>query len=174
MSKSARGGTTSPPVNAFDAACRALARRCLTVAELQERLKRRYPEEEVASAVGKLREYRYLDDDSLITDYIRDRMRFSPRSAELIEAELQRRGIESDHFRRIFDAEYPEYDEIEVARRAISPQMTLLKKTKAQSRREKALRFLRSRGFSYDVMMEVWEEIQKELKINDDDPTQYF
>ena len=160
------------PPSAFDDACRSLARRRLTEAEIRLRLSRRHPDTEIKEAIRKLREYRYLDDDALIADYARDRMLHSPRSAELIEAELERRGIEPDHFRRIFEAEFPNYNEREVARRALRQHSRAIlsgsKKATPQAQRERALRFLRSRGFSYEAMLEAWEEFRQQKKMAED------
>lgn len=157
----ARGGSRAVPRTAFDDACRALGRRRLTEAEVRQRLSRRHSEAEINRAVKKLKEYRFLDDEALIADHSRDRLNYSPRSAELIEAELGRRGIEPQSFRRVFDREFPDYDELEMARRALQMQSKKLMNSTPQGRRERALRFLRSRGFSYDVMMEVWEEFRR-------------
>ena len=169
-----RTALAAPPRSAFDDACRSLARRRLTEAEIRQRLSRQHSEIEIKAAIRKLREYRYLDDDTLIADYARDRLLHSPRSAELIEAELERRGIEADHFRRILEAEFPDYDEREVARRALKQHSRAIlsgsKKTTPQALRERALRFLRSRGFSYEVMLEAWEEFRLQKKMVENSP----
>jgi regulatory protein len=158
----------SLPRTAFDDALHSLARRRLTEAEIRSRLVRRHGETEVEEAVAKLKDYRFLDDAALITDYTRDRLRLSPRSAELIEAELERRGIESDTFRSIFVAEFPDYEELEVARRALNSQAKALLKSPSQGRRERALRFLRNRGFSYEAMLQAWELFRREAKATDE------
>jgi len=165
----------APPRTAFDDACRSLARRRQTEAEIRLKLSRRHAEREINSAINKLKEYRYIDDDALIADFTRDRLKQSPRSAELIEAELERRGIESGHFRRIFEREFPDYDELEVARRALQQQRRLLqagsKKSTPQAQRERALRFLRSRGFSYEVMLEAWEGFKNRVSYGQEEDT---
>jgi regulatory protein len=150
------------PRTAFDDACRALARRRLTEAEVRQRLGRRYSATDIESAIQKLKEYRFLDDDALIADYVRERLRLAPRSRELLEAELEKRGIGSDDFRRVFEQEFSGYDELEVARSALKAQIKQLLKVPAQGRREKALRFLRSRGFSYEVMLDVWDRFRRQ------------
>ena len=157
MPESARGGSATKPRTAFDDACRSLARRRLTETEVRQRLSRRHSEAEIDAAIEKLKEYRFLDDESLIADYTRDRLQRSPRSAELIEAELQRRGIDPENFRRILEGEFPDYDELEVARRALETKSKSLMKSPLQGRRERALRFLRGRGFSYEAMLGAWE-----------------
>lgn len=167
MNKSARGGSKAPLRTAFDDACRSLARRRLTEQEIRQRLVKRHSQKDIDKAVAKLTEYRYLDDNALIIDYIKDRMKLSPRSAKLMEFELSRRGIEAEHFRKVFEDEFPEYDEVEVARRALASRLKRLKASKPQGRRERALRFLHTRGFSYEVMQEVWEEADREDNLED-------
>ncbi len=108
------------PVSAFDRACRALGRRRLSEAEVRRRLEGRHAAAEINRALAKLKEYRFLDDAALIADYASDRLRHSPRSAEMIEAELERRGIEPAAFRAVFAALFSDYVELEVACRALA------------------------------------------------------
>lgn len=155
-------GSPALPRSAFDDACRFLGRRRLTESEIRARLAPRYPEPQIEETVGKLKEYRFLEDEALIADHCRDRLNLTPRSRELLAAELERRGIDAELFQRIFQREFPSYDELTVAGQALTLQfrssaLTRLLKTPAQARREKVLRFLRSRGFSYEVMLEAWE-----------------
>jgi len=160
MSKSARSGKKSLPVSAFDSACRSLSHRRLTEAEVRQRLsKKKYKAVEIDEAIGKLMDYRFIDDDNLIADYIRDRLNLSPRSLRMIQYELFRRGIEEDLFQRIVDRDFPDHDDVDAARRALNSRLKKLQASPPQSRRERALRFLHSRGFSYDVMEEVWREV---------------
>jgi regulatory protein len=162
MNKAVRGAKKKPLLSAFDDACRALGRRRLTETEVRKRLIKRHSAPEIEEAVAKLKEYRFLDDDALIVDYTKDRLNFSPRSARLIEFELSRRGIDPDHFRRVFEKEFPDYDEVEVARRALKTRLKRLQDLPKQGRRQRALRFLSSRGFSWDVISEVWREVEEE------------
>ena len=152
-----RNFTALVPRTAFDDACRALARRRLTESEVRQRLSGRYSENDIESAVRKLKEYRFLDDEALIADYVRERMQSAPRSRELMQGELEKRGIGSDDFHRVFAREFPGYNELEAARSALTMQIRQLMKAPVQGRRERTLRFLRSRGFSYEVMLDVWE-----------------
>ncbi len=160
--KSAQKKSREPQKSAFDRACSALGRRRLTEAEVRQRLSRLYPADEIEQTIEKLQGYRFLDDEALIEDYTRDRLRHSPRSAAMIETELVRRGIDSDHFQRIFQEKFPDYEELEIAGRALSQHFrsrptSQKEKSSAQGCREKVLRFLHSRGFSYEVMLEAWE-----------------
>ncbi len=134
----------------------------MTEAEVRKRLSKRHGPSEIEEAVAKLKEYRFIDDDALIVDYTKDRLTFSPRSARLIEFELSRRGIEPDHFRRVFTLEFLDYDEVEVARRALQTRLKRLQNSPTQSRRQRALRFLNSRGFSWEVISQVWGEVDSD------------
>ncbi|MBU1636519.1 RecX family transcriptional regulator, partial [bacterium] len=152
MTKSAPRGSKSPPISAFDAACRSLARRRLTEAEVRQRLEKKYQPSEIAEAVIKLKEYHFIDDDALIVDYIKDRLNLSPRSVRMMQYELLRRGIAQEHFQRIFEQEFPDHDEVEAARQALKSRLKRLQSAPPQSRRERALRFLHSRGFNFEVI----------------------
>ncbi len=112
---------------------------------------------EVESALAKLKEYRFVDDESLAADHIRDRLKLSPRSARMIEFELVRRGIKPEIFRQVLNTEFPDHDDLDAARRALQSKLKTIAKHPPQGRRERALRFLSSRGFSYEVISEVWE-----------------
>lgn len=169
MSKSARGGSKPVQRTAFDDACRSLARRRLTESEVGQRLLKRHSKADTDEALQKLKEYRFIDDDALIADYVRDRLKLSPRSARLIQVELSRRGIAPEDFRRIFEAEFPEYDEMEVARRALQTKMKSITKYPPQGRRERALRFLAGRGFSYETISEVWDWCCRDTSLSEDD-----
>ena len=169
MAKSARGGSKALPRTAFDDACRSLARRRLTENEIRLRLAKRHSQKEIDEAVAKLKEYHFIDDEALIVDYVKDRLNLSPRSARLMAFELSRRGIEAEDFQRVFEGEFPDYSEVEVARRALASRLKRLKASKPQGRRERALRFLHSRGFSYEVMQQVWEEAGCEDKLKEDE-----
>gem|GEM_PF-1661062 len=176
---SPRADSLSPPRTAFDDALRSLAYRRLSEGEVRERLGRKHGAADVEEAVAKLKEYRFLDDDALIADYARDRLRHSPRSAELIEAELERRGIAAEHFRRIFAPAFPEYDPLETALYALKAQfkgsaLKKLKESPPQSRREKVLRFLKSRGFDYETMQEAWEEFRGKIPPSPDDNSEDY
>jgi regulatory protein len=165
--KNERADKASPPRSAFDDACRILGRRRLTEPEVRARLARSHSQKEIEEAVVKLREYRFLDDNALIADYSRGRMNTSPRSAGMIEAELERRGIPPEDFQRIFEQEFPDYDEFRTALQALkshfrSAALKSLAALPLQKRRDKVLRFLSSRGFSYEVMMEAWEEFRRQ------------
>ncbi len=146
----------------------------MTEAEIRARLSRCYTGSQVEEAMAKLKEYRFLDDEALITDYTRGRLHLSPRSARLICAELERRGIAEEDFLRVFRVEFPDYDEFQTALKALKDQFrsSALKSMSAlppQKSRDKVLRFLVSRGFSYEVMMAAWEEFRKGIKIKSDE-----
>jgi regulatory protein len=151
-----------------------LGRRRLTEAEVRARLSRKHAEIKIEEAVAKLKEYRFLDDDALIADFSRERLNISPRSARLIQAELEHRGIPPEDFERIFQLEFPGYDELRTATEALQAQFktAALKNMAAlppQKRRDKVLRFLASRGFSYEVMLEAWEGFRGKLRQQESD-----
>lgn len=92
--------------------------------------------------ITKLKSYGYINDEKYAEDYIESRIRSKPRSQKLILLELKRKGIITEY--RIPSTDY------ELAQKAFE-------KKKNLKTREQAMRFLVSRGFS-------WEVIEKTVK----------
>ena len=95
--------------------------------------------------INKLKSYGYIDDEKYAVDYIESRIRSKPRSQKLIALELKRKGIVmtmNDNCMTMNDNQLAE---------------KALEKKKNLKTREQAMRFLASRGFS-------WEVIEKTVK----------
>ncbi|MBT3864868.1 regulatory protein RecX [Candidatus Peregrinibacteria bacterium] len=131
-----------------------LSRRRYTVLKLKKKLVEYSKEEhpaEIQRVLARLKELRYLDDTEYAKDYISSRVELRPRGKFLIKRELRNRGLHPDLAERVAEETYPE-DEIEVAKRALQSKMKHLQKETPQKQREKAIRFLASRGFSIDTI----------------------
>lgn len=107
-------------------------------------------ESEIGKVLERLKELGYLDDKKFAEDYVADRMRFKPRGKFLLERELGRKGIKKE------DREFiGSIDEEEAARRALEGRIKRLSGLTIKEQREKAFRFLASRGFNPDTIYKV-------------------
>ncbi len=120
-------------MNPLDKALRFLSYRARTEKEIRDKLGPECTEEVIA----KLKTYGYIDDQKYAQSYIESRLRSKPRSQKLILLELKRKGITTEY--RILNTDY------ELAQKA-------LEKKKNLKTREQAMRFLASRGFSWDII----------------------
>jgi regulatory protein len=87
-------GYADPPEALLDAAFRLLASRQRGVEELRSRLLRKgFPAEHVASCLTWLEDRGHLDDEAFSRALVRERVKFSPRSASVMFTELTRKRI---------------------------------------------------------------------------------
>jgi SOS response regulatory protein OraA/RecX len=82
----------APPDTLLNAALRLLVSRPRAVQELRGRLRKKgFPAEEVDRCTTWLRDRGLLDDEAFSLGLVRDRLRFSPRSPNMLRKELTRR-----------------------------------------------------------------------------------
>jgi len=99
----------SGPEAAREAALRLLSVRARSSYELRSRLlEKGFPRQEVSSAVAWLQERGYLNDQEFAAAYVRDRVRFSPRSHFLLKRELGEKGVDADVASRVLDQVFQE------------------------------------------------------------------
>lgn len=120
----------------LDRALRFLSYRPRTEKEIRDKLGVDCSEE----IISKLKSYGYINDEKYAEDYIESRIRSKPRSQKLILLELKRKGIVMP----MNDYRMPMNDS-QLAKKA-------LEKKKNLKTREQAMRFLASRGFTWDVI----------------------
>jgi len=143
---------------ALDAALRLLSYRPRAEAELRRRLLRRFPPEEVESAIQALRSQGYLDDREFARFWRDNRERFRPRSARVIRGELLRLGVGSETASEALEG----FDDEENAVRAARKRLPSLQGADYQTFEEKLGPYLLRRGFPHSLVQRVvrrlWEE----------------
>jgi len=108
---------------------------------------------EIRKVLDRLKELNYLNDTQYSKDYISDRVEFHPRGKFLIKRELRTKGIHPELIEKIVDEEYE--DESDAAFQALEKRMKRLASLPKGEQKEKAMRFLASRGFKIDTIYKV-------------------
>lgn len=140
-------------------AFRLLAKKRYTSSEINKKLTqflKRHDLEDVAlvdSALKRLVELKYLDDEQFAIDYISDRLRFKPRGKFLLKRELKLKGINEDLIDETIS--HGEIDELELAMAAFEKKQRQWESLEPRKLKEKAFRFLSSRGFKPDTIYKV-------------------
>lgn len=128
----------------YNKALDLLARRPHFRRELAAKLAARgFDDDEIASALDRLEEKRFLDDRQAARDFAARRLEREPIGRRRLLAELARRGASEDDAREAVDAVYPE-DDAELAAAAAER----WRRRTAAPRREALARHLERRGFS--------------------------
>lgn len=110
-------------------------------------------EEAIKKGLGRLKELKYLDDTQFGSDFIDNRTAFRPRGRFLLKRELERKGIHPDLAERLLEDK--DIDEEALAEQALKKKLKTIQKYPRQKQKEKALRFLSSRGFKIDAIYKV-------------------
>lgn len=142
-------------------ALRLLAKKRYTEGEIRKKLLvclKKFPEvrvECIDAVIDRLKELKYLDDELFVRDYISDRIRFKPRGIYLIKRELKQKCLSEELIERAI-SDCP-LDEGEAANRALEKKIKSWKKDPLEKQRQKAYRFLASKGFNLDTIYKTLE-----------------
>jgi len=97
--------------------------------------------------VGKLKEYKYIDDESYARSFVSSRLRNKPRGKNILISELISKGVSKDIAEMVCNEEV--VDELEVLRKAFE------KKYRGKEfdiKDQKMVGFLLRKGFSWDLI----------------------
>ena len=146
---------------ATDRAVRLLARRPYSTTEIRRNL----ASHEVAPSViedviRKLERLEYIDDLAFARYWIENRERFKPRSPRALRYELQQKGIATD----LIETALADLDPHASARRAAEGKLRSLRGQTRDTFRAKLSAFLARRGFGFDEVRQVIDQISAELE----------
>ena len=141
---------------ALDGALRLLAYRPRSEHEIRTRLLRRgLPPDVVSATLEKLRGYGYVDDAAFAQFWVESRSAGSPRGQRLLRRELRGKGVDADTVTEATDT----VSEEEAARRAALKKARSLRGLDYQQFRNRLAGYLQRRGFGYDVIKPVVNEL---------------
>jgi regulatory protein len=152
---------------AIAAALQFLAYRPRSSVEVQRRLARRgFSPEATAATMARLREWRYVDDDSFARAWIENRVIHQPRGRRLIKQELREKGVAPE----LADAAIDEaaIDEFPAALQLAQKRVQSLAGLDPLVRRRRLGAFLQRRGYGWDVVKRVLDAITGEDSESDE------
>ena len=114
----------------------------------------------VEQTLQYLEEEGYINDQEFIEAYISSRNNLKPKSSYALTIELMRKGIDRNLVETYFEI-HPA-NEGSLARKALQRKWSMLQKLPPDARDRKAINFLRSRGFEYDLIKRTIEELEFE------------
>ncbi len=142
----------------FDYATASLGRRMQTVAELKRKLRGRVEEGEIgeakiATVVGRLKEYKFLNDESYAADYTRLRQENDKLGRRRVQQGLMQKGVHPELVSKTLDAAYESVSEPDLARQYIARER--MKRPTNDKETARALRRLVGAGFAPGVVLKV-------------------
>lgn len=149
-------------VRAFDRAIRFLAYRPRSTEEVRRNLAdKAIPETVIETAIARLHQRGYLDDRAFAAFWIENRSQFKPLSPRALRYELRQKGVPPG----IIDELLVSVDAGDAAYLAAQSRTNRLRGSSREVFRQKLMRFLQGRGFSYDVIRDVTDQLIEELEI---------
>ena len=97
--------------------------------------------------VGKLKEYKYIDDESFARSFVQSRMRNKPRGKSILISELISKGVSKDIAEMVCNEDIP--DELEVLRNTFEKKY---RDKKFDINDSKMVGFLQRKGFNWDLI----------------------
>lgn len=148
-----------PKISAMEKALKILSTSPVTEVELRRKLFRAgYPEILIDQAVEECRRHNYINDELLASDCA-EYLTMRGTGSRLVRLKLRRRGLSEELVKNAMENTDPEA-EIEAARYALAGKLRLLSREKDyRKKKEKAFRFLVSRGYTSNVISTLFSEI---------------
>ncbi len=147
---------------AKDAAFNLLAVRQRSKKEMQQRLRQKDVDEKTREEViGELKRMELIDDNKFALSFAKDLIRRKGAGRRLVAMELKNKGINGNIINSTLDEIFTQNDEAEIAYNA------LLKKKKDSDNlndiktKKRLTDFLLRRGFSWDIIIEVYERCKE-------------
>ena len=144
-------------------AYRFLSYRPRSKKEVERKLKeKKISGENIVSIISLLEKNNYLNDREFTLNWIRYRMENRPLGRRSLEYELREKGVDSEIIKDSLDEVYTgEFDEYEVAVRLAEKKIASLRKVKTEDNivKRRLFSYLHRKGFSYDTIERVIENI---------------
>lgn len=146
----------------FDAALKLLGRQNYFTKILKHKLRQKgYSEEAIDYSISKLQEMGYVNDDSLVASYIKDKKRFSQKGSVYISQMLWSKGLAPNQINQALEEYYSFEEETENCRAVAIKKLESYKKkeTDPYKLKGKLYSFLMQRGFKSAVIETVINDL---------------
>jgi len=144
---------------AKDRALLLLSYRARSEKEVRDRLVRAGYEPDIVEAViAKLYEFNYLDDQDFAEKFIRHRMSSRPVGRRALAWEMRRKGLDAETVAQA-TGNLDDESEREAARKAAAGRLGRIQEMDRREARERMASFLQRRGFGWDTIRCVLDEI---------------
>ena len=142
----------------YNKSLRFLSFRPRSEKEIQDYLKKKNCNDDTSKKIiEKLKEHNFLNDLDFAKWWIEQRTSFRPRAERVIKIELKQKGIARDLIDEVFDKN-PSKDK-EAALKLAQKKVARYAKEEKQKAYEKMFRYLSSKGFNYDTIKEVVDQV---------------
>jgi len=143
-----------------------LSRRDIPETLLLQKIQKKYPSsshEEQQCVISRLKQERYIDDIRFIENFVRWRIEEFPRGKLVIVQELKQKMVDLCTINQVIDTLIPYEKEYEMCMNLVQKKVSLLNLSPPfdKKKKEKLVRFLASKGFSFDLIRDCIESMEE-------------
>lgn len=114
----------------------------------------------IDSIINKLKEQKFLDDFEFAKWWIEQRSKIKPKALKFIIFELKQKGISKELIEQVLeDGNFVIESDFDKAKKLAEKRIERYKNEDKQKKYEKMVRFLASKGFNYDTIKKVIDQI---------------
>lgn len=141
-----------------------LGRREYSVQELKKKILEKFPEESllIEEVLLECQRKNWVSDVRYANEFIREKSEYGGWGPMKITQKLREKGIESSLIESSLEAEFPEDKQRILLQELAEKKWKLLYKKTAADRKGAVQRFLLSRGFSFQLVLEVTQSLNRE------------
>jgi len=141
-------------------AIRYLSYRARSEWEIYKKLKnKKYPNNIIKDTVNWLKEKQLINDRAFANSLVKDRINKKPLGKLKLREELYKKGIDKEIAENAINSFFTnKMDEIELAHKMINQKLASFQLKKIQLKPDKIINLLKSRGFSYHVIDQIYHE----------------
>lgn len=121
-----------------------------------------FTDEMIEKVRQSFREKKYLDDRQYARDWVLERMRLKPRGKNMLRYELIQKGVDPGYIDEALERVGGE-EEVEAAVQIALKKYSCIRFASFPEMRKKVGPFLQRKGFSFEVVVVVFERIKEEL-----------
>ena len=146
----------------YNYSLRFLSYRTRSEKEVREKLKTKQIEPQIIEKIiEKLKEKKFINDEEFARQWIESRLRFKPRSMNLIKRELLQKGVGGEIIdAQISNLQFSIFNDLESAKKLAEKRIGRIKNLPKQKIYEKLGRFLASKGFNWDTIKKVIDPVK--------------
>ncbi|GAB4218650.1 MAG: hypothetical protein Fur009_0480 [Candidatus Microgenomates bacterium] len=112
---------------------------------------------DVEVVIEKLKDQDLINDEKFMDMYIKDRLNLKPKGKKILIKELENKGVPKELINKYF--ENNNINEEELAKKILAKRVGRYFSLDRKKAKEKAYRFLLSRGFSYETAKKTIEDL---------------
>lgn len=130
-------------------------------------INKEFNEDDINDAINLLKEYKYIDDEAYSEWFVKDKVSINGYGINKIKNQLYKKGVSSEIINKCIEEFVDEDMQFELALEVGRKKMTNIRTDDFSVIYRRVSSFLQGRGFSFDVIKKVMNELKKEFKNTD-------